>query len=133
MQTKTHTFRVVDASVWSQPAAERFAAVFEDDGETGYLYGVELQDGEQSILDALLLYNVDEVSADQVAVATVVWSDDGGRLALWLNGRKEAAFDFAKGRATCRSNFPPATGEFARSHDWDPSIAGDLTPPAPTD
>lgn len=130
LQSETHTFPVGDTFLWSESPASRYAVALEDDGETGYLYGVELRDGEQSVLDALLLYNVDEVSAGQVAVATLVWSDEGERVALWLNGRQEAAFDFARGRAVCRSNFPPAS-EFTRSHRWDGSLAGDLVPPAP--
>lgn len=131
MRTETQTFRVGDTFLWSQPSGSRYAVVFEDDGETGYLYGLELRDDEQSILDALLLYTVDELSADQVAVATVVWSDDGERVALWLNGRQEAAFDFVRGRAVCRSNFPPPSG--TGSHEWDASLAGDLRPPGSGD
>lgn len=128
VQTETHTFRIGDAFLWSEAPAGYYAIAVEDDGETGYLYGIELQDGEQSILDALLLYSVDPASADKTAVATVVWSDDGGRVALWLNGRQDAAFDFVRRRAVCRANFPPPSS-FTGSHEWDDSLAGDLTPP----
>jgi len=129
LRTETHTFRVGDTFLWSQAAAHPYAVVLEDDGETGYLYALELRDGEQSILDALLLYRVDAASEGHAAVASVVWSDEGDRVAVWLNGRQEAAVDFAERRAVCRTNFPPADGSFGSTHEWDDAVAADLMPP----
>lgn len=51
------------------------AGVFEDDGDTGYLYLYE-QDG-RGVLEALQIYNCSkELNVDENDV-TVIWSSDG--------------------------------------------------------
>ena len=56
------TIRVGEETVVTSdsPAAE-YAVVFEDDGETGYLYGVDMAGKDSQILDGLHIYNVSNV------------------------------------------------------------------------
>ncbi len=104
-----------------------FAAVFEDDGETGYFYGLDTRLGDDPIVDAVHVYNVcaviDHATADLdlhvPSQVEIVWSPDQQRVALLINGHPHAAFDFAAKRAYCRSNFPPASRWSASGHAWD--------------
>jgi hypothetical protein len=106
--------------VESFPERGRFGAVFEDDGETGYFYGLDASDGDQSILDALHIYNVKDV-ADRYRASQleIVWSQDHARVALLINGHPQAAFDFALKRGYCRTNFPPTSNWSVEGHVWD--------------
>ena len=75
--------RVVDAD--SPPG--RYAVVFEDDGETGYLYAVDtdVEDGSP-VRDALLVYVAADVTDAQLASTLEVgWSDDGLKALLLIN------------------------------------------------
>jgi hypothetical protein len=108
-----------------------FTVLFEDDGESGYFYGLqrdfrhdppELEDSEehQPILDALHIYNVaNVVDKDILSVVQIVWSSDGLKSALVLSNYPHAVFDFEAGRAYCRTNFPPPLTDFTNSHEWD--------------
>ena len=87
--------------------------MFEDDGETGYFYGLDPSRGEQPILDALLVYNVEAVSdRDRPSTLQVAWSTSGEQAALLINSFPHAVFDFAARRGYCRSGFPPPL------HEW---------------
>ena len=102
-----------------------FGAVFEDDGDTGYFYALDTSNPDHQILDALLVYNVTDVTDRQKSSrAQVVWSADGLRVILRINGHPHAAFDFAKGRGYCRTNFPPpsAAGFSSESHAWSDDV-----------
>lgn len=109
--------------------AERtpYGAVLEDDGEVAYFYGLDTRRGDRSVLDAVFLYSVsaleqhptEELSINIPLDVEIVWSADEERVALLLNGRPHAAFDFAAKRAFCRSNFPPASGWCPSGHAWD--------------
>lgn len=44
--------------VEAESPSRRYCVVFEDDGDTGYLYAVDVAGSEQSILDAMHIYNV---------------------------------------------------------------------------
>jgi hypothetical protein len=93
---------------------------FEDDGTTGYFYGLDMERSEQRILDALHIYNVDNVvDADKPSRVQIAWTADGLTSALYINRYVHAIFAFGERRAVCRTGFPPATGEFTDSHDWD--------------
>lgn len=82
-------------------------ASFEDDGETGYFYALDLNRSENMILDALHIYNVASVSdRDRVSSLSIVWSADGIKCALLINGYPHATFDFASKRGRCRTNSP---------------------------
>src|SRR5262245_55648063 len=73
----------------------RFAVVFEDDGETGYLYAVDLRKKEDAVLDAVQIYNVKDVAdREEESAVQLVWSSDGLKGALYINEYLHAVFDF---------------------------------------
>jgi hypothetical protein len=100
--------------------ASRFSVVFEDDGDTAYLYGLDQEKKEQPILDALHVYNVSNVEdRAKRSRAQLVWSADGMKVALFINDYAHAGFDFVKHRGYCRTGFPPPIGGFsAEGHGW---------------
>jgi hypothetical protein len=87
-----------------------YAVVFEDDRDTGYFYAVEMEPGtgKQNILDALHIYNIEEVPEEQRAgKIRIFWSTDWQRCALIINDYCHAIFDFANHGGYCRNEFPP--------------------------
>jgi hypothetical protein len=114
----------------SEAPGGRYAVVFEDDGETAYLYGfdeaVEQVNGGP-IVDALQIYDVASVAdRDSDVRIEVRWGDGRNRVGLFIDGRCHAVLDFDNGRAICRSGFPPASGSFTTSHDWDDELESGL-------
>lgn len=96
-----------------------FAVVFEDDGETGYFYGLNPENNEQPILDALHIYNVKDILDKDISVnVEIVWTDDGLKACLRINRFPHAIFDFESRKAFCRTNFPPPDRRFTNSHKW---------------
>ena len=98
-----------------------FQVVFEDDGETAYLYVLDHRRGpEQPIVDALHIFNAaDERDGDPMDLQ-IVWTADGQAAALLLDGVAVAMADFAAPRFMCRSEFPPPTAEApVKTHAWD--------------
>ena len=119
-----------DAVVISESASERWGSFFEDDGDTGYFYAMDLERGSEiQILDAVHIYNVESVvdrfTESEVAI---VWSSDGCKSMLLINGYPRAAFDFSAKRGYCRTGFPNLSqiaSEWQRhGHEWDDSIVG---------
>ena len=109
---------VVEGPSPSQP----FRIVFEDDGETGYLYGLDFSKRDNPIVDALHIYNVGEVAdRHEPSRVQLVWSKDGLKAALLINRYPHAIFDFAARRGYCRTGFPPPgeTGFSEEGHAWD--------------
>lgn len=99
-----------DTFIESTSNENNYAVVFEDDTYTGYFYAVELdpQTGKQRILDALHIYNSEEVPAEQRAgVIKIFWSTDWLRCALVINNFCHAVFDFEHHGGYCRNEFPP--------------------------
>ena len=100
------------------------SAFFEDDGETGYFYAVDLSRSENTILDAVHIYTVTNVvDRDRPSTLSIVWSEDGTKCALLINGHPHAAFDFAAERGYCRTNFPnfpnqPEGSWSTSDHSW---------------
>jgi hypothetical protein len=100
-----------------------YAVLFEDDGETGYLYGLDVT-REQPVVDALHIYNVANLpDPERPCVVDLLWTDDGLRAALFINDHPHAVFDFLNRLACCRSNFPPPDPTFTSSHQWDEALA----------
>ncbi len=102
------------------PSGE-YAAVFEDDGETGYFYAVDLNDSAQPIQDALQIYNVQQVEdRSEPSDVRIGWSSDGLAVLLAINGNVHAVFNFGTRQACCRSGFPPPDGRgwATEGHSW---------------
>ena len=89
----------------------RYSVVFEDDGETGYFYGLDLTgaaSADNPIVDALHLYNVSAAAAAGSCRVEIRWAEDRNRAGLFIDGGCHAVFDFDDTRAVCRTGFPPA-------------------------
>ena len=102
----------------------RHSAFFEDEGETGYFYALDLLRTPDMILDALHIYNVSNVvDRDRPSQVDIVWSEDGLKCALLINDYPHAVFDFSARRGYCRKNFPnfknPEDGSWIHAdHSW---------------
>ncbi|MGH2639336.1 MAG: DUF2251 domain-containing protein, partial [Rhabdochlamydiaceae bacterium] len=89
-------------------------------GQTGYLYAYDLRNEEQPILDALHIYNVQNiVDRENPSLFQIFWSSDGLKAALFINNYPHAVFDLEFQRGYCRTNFPIPSPQFAKhSHEW---------------
>jgi hypothetical protein len=100
-----------------------FAAVFEDDGQTGYFYALDRSFDGSPIQDALQVYNVRNViDREKPSVVKIGWSIDSKKVILLINDYPHAVFDFLTKQGFCRSGFPPTKpgGEWSTcGHDWD--------------
>jgi hypothetical protein len=98
------------------------SAVFEDDGDTGYFYALDSSAGENSIQDAVHIYNVANVTdRDKTSKVTIGWSKDHQKVVLLINGYPHAIFDFAEKQGFCRTGSPPpnSKGEWSiAGHEW---------------
>lgn len=86
-----------------------WTVVFEDEGTAGYFYACDRsrETQEESILDAMLIYNVSALRDREVErLASVEWSRDGKKAVLYLDGTAQALFDFGARVGYCRTNFP---------------------------
>lgn len=109
----------IETLIESISVVNHYSTVFEDDKETGYFYAVDSCQ-EQPILDALHIYNVSNVTdRDKLNKAQIVWSEDGLKSALVINGFIHAVFDFDGNRGFCRTGFPPLTNWSKEGHEWD--------------
>ena len=100
----------------SDSPAVPWTVVFEDEGVVAYFYACDRSQTtqEESILDAMLIYNVGALAASDAElerpvperIATVEWSRDGLKAVLYLDGAAQALFDFAARCGYCRMNFP---------------------------
>jgi hypothetical protein len=114
---------VVESSADRTP----FGAIFEDDGKVAYFYGLDRRLGDSPIVDSVYVYHVkaildhptDDLDVYVPCDVDIVWSPDQQRVALVLNGRAQAAFDFEAKRAYCRSNFPMSSQWSSGGHAWD--------------
>jgi hypothetical protein len=95
-----------------------YGVVFEDNGETAYLYGISFHDKDYSIVDAMHIYNVDSVvDKDRPSKIQILWTTDGLRSALLINGYAHAVFDFEQRQAYCLTNFPEPSDSWT-GHQW---------------
>lgn len=99
----------------------RYEAVFEDDGTTGYFYGLDFSQQEQPIVDARQIYNVEQVTDRSIpSVVQIAFSADGLKAALIINKYPHAVIDFAARRSYCRTGFPPPRDEWSGpGAEWD--------------
>lgn len=102
----------------SASAENNYAVAFEDDTETAYFYAIELnkESGDQTVLDALHIYEADHIEpADRAGVLAVLWSTDWQKCALLINGRCQAVFDFMGHGGYCLNEFPPPNDIWTKS------------------
>lgn len=113
----------------ASPKFENYHLIFEDDGETGYLYAYDTNE-TPPILDALHIYNVSAIEdIDIPSLFQIVWSNDGLKGALLINHFPHAVFDLEKKRGYCRNNFPPPDPKFTtHSHEWQSDCISWLSP-----
>ncbi len=120
------SFRPGRAFLSSNSHAVPWTVVFEDEGVAGYFYACDRsrETQEESILDAMLIYNVGALKAAETErLAAIQWSRDGLQAVLYLDGSAQALFDFAQRAGYCRMNFPnfiAAQGDAwqRESHAW---------------
>ncbi len=115
------TFTPGRAFLSSDSPAVPWTVVFEDEGIAGYFYACDRsqQKHDESILDAMLIYNVDALAASDAhlarpsaeRIATIVWSHDGLKALLYLDGAAQALFDFGARCGYCRMDFPNFLGD----------------------
>lgn len=102
---------VLEARSMSEP----FTAVFEDDGDTGYFYALDLRGGHAAkIVDGVQIYSVGDGTGTRTRAIRLEWSADGWRAGLRVDGVLEAVLDFARQRGMCRTGFPPARDPWTR-------------------
>lgn len=105
------TFRIgEDAYYTSLSEGHGFGVAFEDDTATGYFYAF-LTEGDGIILDALHIYNVEDVLLKANACRLqVLWKANGLVASLLINDYCHAIFDFGQQRGCCRNGFPENVG-----------------------
>lgn len=87
-----------------------FVAVFEDDGQTGYFYALDMSEASNPIQDALHVYNVSQIADREIASTVKIgWSGDSRKVMLLINNYPHAVFDFESRQGYCRSAFPPVS------------------------
>jgi hypothetical protein len=110
------TFSPGRAFLSSDSTQPPWTVVFEDEGIAGYFYACDRTSTshEDSILDAMLIYNVGALEKSDrenerptaERIAAVEWSKDGLRAALYLDGIPQGLYDFGSRAGYCRMNFP---------------------------
>jgi hypothetical protein len=131
------TFAPGRAFLSSDSPAVPWTVVFEDEGVAGYFYACDRSQTtqEESILDAMLIYNVSALAASDAElerpsserIATVDWSRDGLKAVLYLDGVAQALFDFGARCGYCRMDFPNFVAERGDvwrkdSHAWSEGV-----------
>ena len=107
--------------VASDSPVGRYQTVFEDDGQTGYFYALDAENGDNPIVDALHIYDVELVTDKHMpSQLHILWSADGLKSALLINSYPHAVFNFESRSGCCRTGFPPPVDP-AASHEWDES------------
>ena len=97
-----------DTFLDSQAAQGSVGVIFQDDGTTAYLYAIRPGD-ELDILDALHIYDVEDIADRQIPVtAQLFWNADETAVVLLINGQSHALYDFQRQAGFCRNAFPPA-------------------------
>ena len=103
-----------DLFIESASPENRYAVVFEDDGETGYFYAVEkdAQGDGMRILDALHIYEVEEdepadTAGTESSRMLIIWSRDWLKCALVIDAHCHAVFDFEAHGGYNINEFPP--------------------------
>lgn len=91
--------------------------VFEDNTETGFFYAIEKDSasGEMRVLDALHIYNAEDITDKQKRALKIIWSKSWQQCALVIDTYCYALFDFEGHGGYNRNEFPPPN-EFWTRH-----------------
>jgi len=100
-----------DTYIESCPSTVDNAVIFEDNGETGYLYAIEKGTDEKlEILDAVNIYDVTNVTDKDIpSEVKIFWNDDFDKVGLMINNYCHAIMDFKNKVGLCRTGFPHAS------------------------
>ena len=94
--------------------ANSYGVTFEDNLETGYFYAVETAPSLK-VLDALFIYNVEDVTEkDTPRQLQIAWSDNGLVASLLINNYCHAIFDFENKAGYCRNGFPGTSSKWTK-------------------
>lgn len=107
------------AVVEAHSPCSHYLVVFEDDGNSGYLYGLDTHRKDNPVVDALHIYDVAGWTGHQRSQFRLGWSRDGLKAILTIDGHPHAIFDFESQCGYCRTGFPPIKQWSARGHEWD--------------
>jgi hypothetical protein len=115
-------------SMGSISPSKEFSVAFEDDGQEGYFYALNGLDGDNRILDVVNIYTVDQASDPVIRWdVQIIWTTDGSKVMLLMDGYPHAVFDFRGERGYCRTNYPNVhRGEIdtwqCEDHSWNDSV-----------
>lgn len=126
------------AAIESESPLGTAAIVFEDDGETGYLYAVDRSTKPRDlagnrtyrIVDALHVYDVHDPQSRPV-MAELLWSASGKCAALKLGAEILAVVDFVEKRGWCRTGLgvpSENSGGWHTDHSWDDNAIQRVAP-----
>lgn len=86
---------------------DHLVVMFEDDGDSGYFYALDLTQTEQPVVDSLHIYNVDAIEArHETRKLQICWSEDGNTAYLFINDYPHGVFDFTRLVGYNHSKFP---------------------------
>jgi len=103
------SFKPGSAVLASDSPVSPWSVLFEDEGLAGYFYACDRTrpTQDQSILDAMLIYNVGALKEPEAErIASIEWSRDGLQAVLYLDGTAQALCDFESRQGYCRMDFP---------------------------
>jgi hypothetical protein len=115
-------------SMGSISPSKEFGVAFEDDGEQAYFYALNGRGRDNRILDVVNIYTVDQASDPVIRWnVQIIWTIDGTKVMLLMDGYPHAVFDFRGKRGYCRSNYPNVPrGEIdtwqSEDHSWNDSV-----------
>jgi len=113
---------------------QQFTTIFEDDGQTGYFYALDMAKSEMPIVDALQIFNVQNVTDRNIpSKIQIAWSKDSTVSVLFINDYPHAVFNFKNKSGYCRTNFPPSgKGDWSKKgHEWNQEDYDKLFPQSP--
>lgn len=108
------------------PEKENLVVMFEDNGETGYFYAMDLNHLEQPVVDSLYVYGVDAIeNREQPRQFQLCWDETGTMGFLVINGYPHAVFDFERLIGYNHSKFPmPEITSFWSHQEIDDKLVG---------
>lgn len=105
---------------------EHLVVMFEDDGETGYFYAMDLHQSEQPVVDSLFVYRKEDVDAKTLQEPRrleICWSEDGYMAFLLINSYPHAVFDYREFVGYNATKFPYAElGSMWRHQETTPEL-----------